>query len=50
MSAYRILGMRGAHRTFDSRSGEFDVLMPAYAATIHKSQGSEYRAVIIPAL
>ena len=41
--------------TFDSRSvtyrfGELDVLVPAYAATIHKSQGSEYPAVIIPVL
>ena len=41
--------------TFDGRVvtcgfGELDVLVPAYAATIHKSQGSEYRAVIIPAL
>src|SRR6516225_4671615 len=40
---------------FDSRSvtyrfGELDVLVPAYAATIHKSQGSEYPAVIIPVL
>jgi hypothetical protein len=40
---------------FDGRSvtysfGELDVLVPAYAATIHKSQGSEYRAVIIPVL
>ena len=24
--------------------------MPAYAATIHKSQGSEYAAVVIPVL
>jgi hypothetical protein len=30
--------------------GELDVLVPAYAATIHKSQGSEYLAVIIPVL
>src|SRR5271165_189315 len=30
--------------------GELDVLVPAYAATIHKSQGSEYPAVIIPVL
>ena len=30
--------------------GELDMLMPAYAATIHKSQGSEYPAVIIPVL
>jgi hypothetical protein len=33
--------------TFDSRSvtypfGELDMLVPAYAATIHKSRGSEY--------
>ena len=41
--------------SFDGRSvtygfGELDMLMPAYAATIHKSQGSEYPAVIIPVL
>jgi exodeoxyribonuclease V alpha subunit len=41
--------------TFDGRSivygfGELDVLVPAYAATIHKSQGSEYAAVVIPVL
>jgi exodeoxyribonuclease V alpha subunit len=30
--------------------GELDTLVPAYAATIHKSQGSEYPAVIIPLL
>jgi exodeoxyribonuclease V alpha subunit len=40
---------------FDDRSviypfGELDALVPAYAATIHKSQGSEYPAVIIPVL
>src|SRR6516165_3090820 len=40
---------------FDGRTvtygfGELDVLVPAYAATIHKSQGSEYPAVIIPVL
>jgi exodeoxyribonuclease V alpha subunit len=37
--------------SFDGRSvtygfGELDMLVPAYAATIHKSQGSEYSAVI----
>jgi exodeoxyribonuclease V alpha subunit len=41
--------------TFDGRSatygfGELDTLVPAYAATIHKSQGSEYPAAIIPVL
>jgi exodeoxyribonuclease V alpha subunit len=40
---------------FDGRSvvydfGELDTLVPAYAATIHKSQGSEYPAVVIPLL
>ena len=40
---------------FDGRAvvyglGELDVLVPAYAATIHKSQGSEYPAVVIPIL
>jgi hypothetical protein len=29
---------------------ELDTLVPAYATTIHKSQGSEYPAVIIPVL
>jgi exodeoxyribonuclease V alpha subunit len=28
--------------------GEFDELVLAYATTIHKSQGSEYPAVVIP--
>jgi exodeoxyribonuclease V alpha subunit len=41
--------------SFDGRTvtygfGELDVLIPAYAATVHKSQGSEYPAVIIPVL
>jgi exodeoxyribonuclease V alpha subunit len=40
---------------FDSRSikygfGELDMLVPAYATTIHKSQGSEYPAVVIPVM
>ena len=38
---------------FDERTvaygfGELDALVPAYAVTIHKSQGSEYPAVVIP--
>jgi exodeoxyribonuclease V alpha subunit len=28
--------------------GELDAIVPAYAITIHKSQGSEYPAVVIP--
>ena len=40
---------------FDGRSvtygfGELDTLVPAYAASIHKSQGSEYPAVVIPVM
>ena len=40
---------------FDGRAvsygfGELDTVVPAYAATIHKSQGSEYPAVVIPVL
>lgn len=30
--------------------GELDHLVPAYGCTIHKSQGSEYPAVVIPLL
>jgi exodeoxyribonuclease V alpha subunit len=41
--------------TFDRHTviyafGELDALVPAYAATIHKSQGSEYPAVVIPVM
>jgi exodeoxyribonuclease V alpha subunit len=41
------------HVDFDSREvtfgfGELDELVLAYATTIHKSQGSEYPAVVIP--
>src|SRR5262249_57585545 len=32
------------------RFGELDTLVPAYAVTIHKSQGSEYPAVVIPVM
>ena len=41
--------------SFDDRTvtygfGELDMLVPAYAASIHKSQGSEYPAVVIPVM
>src|SRR5437660_10339537 len=41
--------------SFDGRSvtygfGDLDTLVPAYAASIHKSQGSEYPAVVIPVM
>jgi exodeoxyribonuclease V alpha subunit len=40
---------------FDGRAitypfGELDEVMPAFATTIHKSQGSEYPAVVVPIL
>ena len=40
------------HAAFDGRAveipfGELDTLVPAYATTIHKSQGSEHPAVVI---
>ena len=34
----------------DYQFQELDALRPAYAATVHKSQGSEYPAVVIPML
>jgi hypothetical protein len=37
-------------RTVAYRFGELDMLLPAYAATIHKSQGSAYPAVVIPVM
>jgi len=37
-------------RSVNYRLGELDTLVPAYAATIHKSQGSQYPAVIIPVM
>ena len=40
--------------TFDDREAVYDFAMlpelePAYAMTVHKSQGSEYRAVVLVA-
>jgi exodeoxyribonuclease V alpha subunit len=37
-------------RTVSYGFGELEALAPAYATTIHKSQGSEYPAVVIPVL
>lgn len=44
------LNARFEDRTISYGFGELDALVPAYAATIHKSQGSEYPAVVIPVL
>lgn len=35
-------------RDVDYAAGDLDSLVPAYAITIHKSQGSEYPAVVLP--
>ena len=44
------LGVDFDGRTVTFAFGELDTLVPAYAATIHKSQGSEYPAVVIPVM
>ena len=48
------LGAETLTVTFDDRAADYDFtqlneLEPAYAMTVHKSQGSEYRAVILTA-
>ena len=42
------VGVKFDHRTVDLQYGELDELTHAYAITVHKSQGSEYRGVVIP--
>jgi exodeoxyribonuclease V alpha subunit len=44
------VGVRFDDRPITYGFGELDMLVPAYAATIHKSQGSDYPRVIIPVL
>src|SRR5690349_17890715 len=41
-----VVGFEGREVTYDF--GELDALALAYATTVHKSQGSEYPAVVIP--
>ena len=48
------LGMETVSVVFDDRQADYDFtqlseLEPAYAMTVHKSQGSEYRAVVLAA-
>lgn len=47
-SAERVIQVQFAERTLEYESNELDELVLAYAISIHKSQGSEYDAVIIP--
>lgn len=42
------LQIRVENRSVELDFNELDILQPAYTITIHKSQGSEYPAVIIP--
>lgn len=44
----RIISVRYDDRIVDYESSELDELVLAYAVSIHKSQGSEYSAAIIP--
>lgn len=44
----RILSVRYDDRFVDYESSELDELVLAYAVSIHKSQGSEYSAAVIP--
>ena len=50
-SAKRRLNVRfDAVRTVEYAGDELEQLVPAYAVTIHKSQGSEFPAVVVPLL
>ncbi len=46
----KALNVRYDDRTVNYLSEELDEIVPAYAISIHKSQGSEYPAVVIPLL
>ncbi|HVV00663.1 MAG TPA: ATP-binding domain-containing protein, partial [Verrucomicrobiae bacterium] len=46
--AQKEVNVRFDNREVKYEYGELDELAPAYAITIHKSQGSEFRAVVIP--
>jgi ATP-dependent exoDNAse (exonuclease V) alpha subunit len=41
-----VVDFEGRAVTYDV--GELDAVVPAYATTVHKAQGSEYPAVVIP--
>jgi exodeoxyribonuclease V alpha subunit len=43
-----LIGFEG--RTVSYEYGELDEIVPAYAVSVHKSQGSEYPVVILPIL
>src|SRR5437899_8323415 len=47
-SRHALVGVRFCGSRSGIRLGELDELVLAYATTIHKSQGSEYAAVVIP--
>jgi exodeoxyribonuclease V alpha subunit len=46
----RILSVNFDERLVPYEFSELDELVPAYAISIHKSQGSEYEAVVIPVM
>jgi exodeoxyribonuclease V alpha subunit len=45
---YHLLKVRFGGRVLDYQSTELDQLTLAYAVSVHKSQGSEYKAVVMP--
>jgi exodeoxyribonuclease V alpha subunit len=49
-SKQRLLRVRFDERIVEYQDREIEALVLAYATTIHKSQGSEYAAVVIPLL
>jgi exodeoxyribonuclease V alpha subunit len=42
------LAVRFGDRVVEYAFGELDQLVPAYAISVHRSQGSEYPAVVMP--
>jgi exodeoxyribonuclease V alpha subunit len=46
----QIVAVRIDDREVDYEFSELDELIHAYAVSVHKSQGSEYRAVVVPVL
>jgi len=44
----KVMRVRFGHRELEYPVADLDALMPAYAITVHRAQGSEYPAVVMP--